>query len=70
MENSLFSRPEQNAYCLEVYLEHCQTSQTKYFEKIIDSFELLTIFAKFSISDVWQGSEYASAADIYFSLGK
>ena len=40
------------------------------FEKIVDGFELLTIFAKRSILDVWQASEYGSAADTYFNLGK
>ena len=27
------------------------------FEEVIDGFELLTIFPKLSILDVWQGSE-------------
>ena len=40
------------------------------FENIIECFEPLTVFAKRSILDVWQGSEYASAADAYFGLGK
>ena len=40
------------------------------FEKVVDGFELLTIFAKLCILDVWQGSEYGSAADTYSSLGK
>ena len=40
------------------------------FEKVVDGFELLTIFPKLSILDVWQGSEYGSAADTYSSLGK
>ena len=39
-------------------------------EKIVEGFESLTIFAKHSILDVCQGSEYASAADTHFSLGK
>ena len=42
----------------------------EHFEKIVEGFELLTIFAKFSILNVWQGSEYASAVDNYFSLEK
>ena len=33
----------------------------KRFAKIVIYFEPLTILAKNSISDVWQGSEYASA---------
>ena len=40
------------------------------FEKIVEVSEPLTIFAKRSILDIWQGSEYASAADTYFNLGK
>ena len=40
------------------------------FEKVVDGFELLTIFPKLSILDVWQGFEYGSAADTYSSLGK
>ena len=40
------------------------------FENIIEGFEPLTVFAKRSILDVWQGSEYASTADAYFGLGK
>ena len=40
------------------------------FEKKVESFEALTIFAKRFILDVWQGSEYASAADANFGLGK
>ena len=33
------------------------------FEKIIEDFESLAVFDKRSILNVWQGSEYASAAD-------
>ena len=40
------------------------------FEKVADDFELLTIFAKRSILDFCQGSEYGSAVNAYFSLGK
>ena len=40
------------------------------FEKIIEGFEPLSIFAKRSILNVWQGSEYASAAEAYVVLGK
>ena len=39
-------------------------------EKIVEGFQLLTIFAKRSVLDVWQGSEYTSDADAYFGLGK
>ena len=40
------------------------------FEKAVDGFELLTILAKPFILDIWQDSEYGSAADTYSSLGK
>ena len=40
------------------------------FKKIVDGFELLTVFAKCSILDPSQESEYGSAANTYFSLGK
>ena len=40
------------------------------FEKVVESFELLTIFVKRYILDVWQSSEYGSAADTFSSLGK
>ena len=40
------------------------------FENIIEGFEPLTVFAKRSILNVWQGSESTSAADAYFGLGK
>ena len=32
----------------------------KVFTKIVDDFQLLTIFAKSSIEDLWQDSEFAS----------
>ena len=40
------------------------------FEKVVDCVELPTIFTKHSILDVWQGSEYDSAASTSSSLGK
>ena len=55
----------------EGYSEHCQTSKMELFEKIIENFESLTIFEKRSILNVWQGSEYASAANIcLFRIGE
>ena len=69
-KNSLFSESEQNAYCSGTYSDHCQISKMGCFEKIVDGFELLTIFAKRSMLGVWQGSDYGSAADTYFHLGK
>ena len=68
MENSLFYGSEQNAYYSEIYSEQCQTCKIEHFEKISEGFELLTIFAKRYIWNVWQGYEYASAADAYFAL--
>ena len=44
----------------EAYSEHCQTSNMELFAKIVNSFLSLTIFAKSSILDVWQGFEYNS----------
>ena len=37
----------------------CLTSKMKLFPKIVKSEKPFTIFAKTSILDVWQGSEYA-----------
>ena len=39
----------------------------KCFTKKVKSFSLLTIFAKHSILDIWQGSEYASGLLKLFS---
>ena len=44
-----------------MYSEPSETSKMKPFAKMVNSWKLLTIFAKSSISDVWVGSEYASA---------
>ena len=40
--------------------EPCQTSKIDHFVNIGNVFQLLTIFARSSILDVWQCSEYAS----------
>ena len=40
------------------------------FRKKVEGFESLTTFAKRSILDVWQGSEYDSVADAHLSLRK
>ena len=42
----------------EVSSEPCQTSKTERFAKTANNWKPLTIFAKCSILDVWQGSEY------------
>ena len=44
----------------EAYLEPCQTSKMELFTKIVNGFSYLNIFAKSSISDVSQNSEFAS----------
>ena len=44
----------------EAYSEHCQTSKMELFAKIVNSWKPLSIFAKSSILDVWQDSEYSS----------
>ena len=41
-----------------MYLEPCKTSEVERFVKIVNCFQLLIIFAKRSILDVWQGFEY------------
>ena len=43
----------------EAYSEPCQTSKMEHFAKIVNAFQLLTIFAKHSILYVWLGSECA-----------
>ena len=50
---TIFCTPEKDIWC--------QESITKRFAKTINSFYPLTIFAKCSILDVWQSSEYAPA---------
>ena len=42
-----------------VYSEPCQVSKLERFPKKVNGWKRLTIFAKHSILDVWQGSEYA-----------
>ena len=66
----MFSGSEQNAYYSETYSDQCQISNMESFAKLVDVFEQLTIFAKLSILDVWQGSECGFAADTYSSVGK
>ena len=44
----------------ETYLELCYTSKMEYFPNIVNYCKALNFFAKHSILDVWQGSEYAS----------
>ena len=44
----------------QVYSKLCPTTMMGHFAKIVHN-KPLTIFAKCSILDVWQGSEHASA---------
>ena len=48
----------------EAYSEPCQIAKIVRFAKIVNSFQSLTIFAKRSILDVSQGSEYSSETEI------
>ena len=50
------------------YSETCQTCKMEYFAKIVNGFETLTIFAKRSVLDVWQGFEYASSSHQIFTI--
>ena len=43
---------------LEVYSEPGQTSKMDRFAKIFNGFQPITIFAKRSNLDLWQGSEF------------
>ena len=42
----------------QTFSELCQTSEMRRFMKIVNSFYSLTISAKHSILDVWEGSTY------------
>ena len=44
----------------EVNLESGHTSKMELFAKVVKNARVFTIFAKTSILDIWQGSEYAS----------
>ena len=59
----MFSGSEQIAYCSETSSDHCQISKMECFEKVVDGFELFSIFAKRSILEAWQGCEYGSTPD-------
>ena len=50
----------------DAYSELCKTFKKKHFEKIIEGFQLLTVFAKRFILDAWQGFEYASEMELTF----
>ena len=44
----------------EANSEPCQTTKMEAFAKIVSGFQFLTIFAKSSILDLWQDSEFPS----------
>ena len=49
-----------NLMLTEAYSEPCQTSKMELFEKKVNSFQPLTIFARILFLDVWLGSGYTS----------
>ena len=55
-------------YLAEEYSEPCQASKMKLLVKIVNNFQSFTIFAKHSILDVWEGSEYVSVQYKYVSV--
>lgn len=75
----VFARPEVsslNFYCggmtSEAYSDPCQTFTMKRFAKIVDSFQLLHIFTKSAIFDVWQSSKYTlliCSSELRLTLG-
>ena len=54
----------------EAYSEPCLTSKMEIFGNYVNGFRLLVISAKDSILDVWQGSQYASAAMYHNSMNQ
>ena len=51
----------------EAYSKSYQVSKMELLMKIVNRFQLLTIFAKSSILYVWLGFEYASVISVLFS---
>ena len=49
---------ERCTWATEAYSDPCQTSKMELLVKIFNGIQLLTVFAKSSFLDVWQGSEY------------
>ena len=49
-----------------VQSEHYETSKIGRFTKIVNDCKLLNIFAKHSVIDVYRGSEYTSAKNVFF----
>ena len=53
----------------EAYLEPRQTFRKQFFAKIVHDLKLLIVFAKDSISNVWQGSKHAVCIVMYILYG-
>ena len=51
----------------EAYSKSCQTSKMEAFAQIVNGFWFSAIFAKSSILDVWQDSEFTSEASNNFA---
>ena len=51
----------------ELYSQPSQIFKMELFAKIVNTWKPLTIFAKNSILDIWQGSEYVSMDLSYYS---
>ena len=49
----------------DAYSEPCQTSKMGHFAEMVNDWKLLRNFAKRSILDIWQGSEFASAINLW-----
>ena len=46
---------------MDMFQRHIHTYMMEFFAKIVYGFCLLTIFAKSSIIDIWEGLKYVSA---------
>lgn len=57
-----------NLLLKDLSLTRYQTSKKEFFAKIVNAWNLLTIFAKRSILGVWQVSEYASVTGFCISF--
>ena len=57
---SIISEENHSLLGAKAYREHCQTCKMEPFAEINNRFQWLTIFAKSSILDVWQGFKYSS----------
>ena len=54
----------------EAYSEACQISKTERFAKIVNGEKPISILAKRSILDVWQGSECTSDSVLWLKILK